>query len=183
MTQKRQTKTDAKIKAALAKLLTEKSFDTISTKELADQAGISRSTFYTKYSDKYELIDNYQADLFETLEEIFTQHDTDSYAAMLEIFQLLAREEMLAALLSENGTKEIQLFLVNKFKILLRTVVHPQIGKRYYNQTDTDYVIEYAATAVFGYVQMWIRRGKTETPEHMAGLLRDILSSALVIQR
>ena len=40
------------------------SFDEISTVELAQEAGISRCSFYTHYRDKYDMIERYQQALF-----------------------------------------------------------------------------------------------------------------------
>ena len=52
-------KTKQAIENAMVQLLTEQPFDQISTVKLAETAGISRSSFYTHYKDKYDMIDHY----------------------------------------------------------------------------------------------------------------------------
>ena len=47
-------KTKRTIENAMVQLLTEQPFDQISTIKLAEKAGISRSSFYTHYKDKYD---------------------------------------------------------------------------------------------------------------------------------
>ena len=112
-------KTKQAIENAMVQLLAEQPFDQISTVKLAEAAGISRSSFYTHYKDKYDMIDHYQSRLFHTLEYIFGKYANHKQQAILEVFEYLQSEPLLAALLSENGTKEIQNFLRNKLLILL----------------------------------------------------------------
>ena len=48
----------------MVELLMEQPFDQITTVKLAQKAGISRSSFYTHYKDKYDMIEHYQSKLF-----------------------------------------------------------------------------------------------------------------------
>ena len=50
-------KTKRIIQEAMVDLLHRESFDEISTVQLAKEAGISRSSFYTHYRDKYDMIE------------------------------------------------------------------------------------------------------------------------------
>ena len=54
MTDIRIIKTRQAIEMAMSDLLKEKTFDQITTTELVKRAGISRSSFYTHYQDKYD---------------------------------------------------------------------------------------------------------------------------------
>lgn len=54
------------IENAMVQLLMEQPFDKISTVKLVEKAGISRSSFYTHYKDKYDMIEHYQSKLFHT---------------------------------------------------------------------------------------------------------------------
>ncbi len=54
---KRIIKTKQNLKTALLSLLEEKDFEQISVKEICERAKTSRITFYTHYTDKFELID------------------------------------------------------------------------------------------------------------------------------
>ena len=97
-------KTKRIIENAMVQLLTEQPFDQISTVKLAEKAGISRSSFYTHYKDKYDMIEHYQSKLFHTFEYIFQKHANYKRDAILEVFEYLESEPLLASLLSENGT-------------------------------------------------------------------------------
>jgi AcrR family transcriptional regulator len=55
-TDRRIHKTQALLREALASLIREKSYDSIAVKEILDRANVGRSTFYTHFSDKNELL-------------------------------------------------------------------------------------------------------------------------------
>ena len=69
MEDKRVIKTKKNIRESFIRLLSEKSFDEITITELCRAAGMSRITFYTHYSDKYELTEFLFTDLMRTCEE------------------------------------------------------------------------------------------------------------------
>ena len=164
-------KTKQAIENAMVQLLTEQPFDQISTVKLAETAGISRSSFYTHYKDKYDMIDHYQSRLFHTLEYIFGKYTDKKQQVLLEIFEYLHSEPLLAALLTENGTKEIQNFLRNKLLILLKTDILTRSANRPLNETDLEYCGVYLANALFGVCQIWIAHGKKESPQEITDFL------------
>ena len=69
MEDRRVTKTKKNIRESFIKILSEKPFDDITVTELCQEAGMSRITFYTHYSDKYELTEFLFNDLMETIEQ------------------------------------------------------------------------------------------------------------------
>lgn len=161
---------------AMVKLLNKESFDDISTTELAETAGISRSSFYTHYRDKYEMIDSYQQTLFHQLEYIFDKDYEDNQQTFLEVFTFLSREKLLSALISSNGTKELQNFIINKVRILISSELHERLAKEGMSKIELDYQSIYLAYAFFGTCQTWIARGKKETPQQMTDFVLKMLS-------
>lgn len=181
----RKDKTKQKLERVLAGLLQQQSFDDITTTQLAQAAQISRSGFYTHYKDKYELIDNYQQKLFNQLEYLFDKHSLDTQGAALEIFEFLHREPLFAALLSRNGSRDIQDYIKNKFKLLIIKELE-QGSSRSVKQTfeekklapnEMDYAIIYLVNALFGVCQMWIEGGKTESPQQMTRIIFKMMRS------
>ena len=164
-------KTKQAIEDAMVRLLAEQPFDQITTVKLAETAGISRSSFYTHYKDKYDMIDHYQSNLFGNLEDIFEKYANNRQQVLLEIFKHLKFEPLLAALLSENGTKEIQNFLRNKLLILLKTDILTRSTNRPLNERDLEYCGVYLANALFGVCQTWIAHGKKESPQEITDFL------------
>ena len=142
-------KTKRIIENAMVELLMEQPFDQITTVKLAQKAGISRSSFYTHYKDKYDMIEHYQSKLFHTFEYIFQKHANHKRDAILEVFEYLESEPLLAALLSENGTKEIQNFLRNKLHILLSTDLQKRFMQLKLNEVELEY------SSVYNKCSLW----------------------------
>ena len=71
MEDKRVIKTKKNVKESFIRLLTEKPFDDITVTELCEAAGMSRITFYTHYSDKYELTESLFQELMQLAQEDF----------------------------------------------------------------------------------------------------------------
>ncbi len=163
---------------AMVRLLGTESFDDITTKELASTAGISRSSFYTHYRDKYEMIDTYQQRLFHKLEYIFEKEYENNDQAFLEVFNFLSREKLLSALLSSNGTKELQNFIIHKVRILISSELKERVAAENMSPTELEYQSIYLAYAFFGTCQTWIARGKKETPQQMTNFVLKMLAKS-----
>ena len=160
---------------ALVICLKDQDFNEITTIRLVQTAGISRSSFYTHYKDKYDMIERYQQNLFHQLGYIFENNQEDVQTAITEVFQFLQLEPLLAALLTENGTKEIQNFLRHKLQVMLADSLQDRFSRRVYNHFEKEYSRVFLANAFFGVCQMWIARGKKESPEQIAEFLLKML--------
>ena len=175
MESNKRKKTKKMIEQAMVHLLEKKRFEHLSTVELTQEAGISRSSFYTHYKDKYDLIERYQQGLFQQLEAIFEKNTQNKQAAILEVIDFLESEPLLSALLSENGTKEIQTFLRHKFQVMLDQELQEQFSNKHYTQIEKEYSNVYLTNTFFGVLQMWIARGKKESPQQMTDFLLKML--------
>ncbi len=77
---------------ALITLMQEKSFDDITVQEVLDRAEVSRSTFYTHYSDKDDLFMSDAEEFFEAISTALSVHGdrSDRVAPVMEFFQHVA---------------------------------------------------------------------------------------------
>src|SRR5215213_4980562 len=80
-----QKKTDARVRRtrdalgdALVALMQEKPFDTITVQDVLDRAHVSRSTFYTHYSDKDDLLMSDAEEFFEAISMALSAHGDTS---------------------------------------------------------------------------------------------------------
>src|SRR5215211_4900018 len=78
-------KTDARVRrtrdalgGALIALMQEKPFDTITVQDVLDRAHVSRSTFYSHYSDKDDLLMSDADEFFQALSMALSQHGEES---------------------------------------------------------------------------------------------------------
>ena len=63
---------------ALDRLMLEKPFDDITIQEVLDRAGVARSTFYTHFSDKDDLLLSDAAEFFEGVAMSLSMHGDES---------------------------------------------------------------------------------------------------------
>jgi len=173
-TSNRKEQTEIKLRNALIELLKQKTFDKITTTELVSLAKISRSGFYTHYTDIYDMIDSYQKTLFSTIQYVFEKNNADLRSTLLEVLEFLDRNEIYAALLSENASKEIHQFLRQKLKELLEKTFYDEMDQNRQQQLGKlgkVYATSYYAHAIFGLIQTWILRKRKESPAQIADLL------------
>ena len=91
-------KTKNNLHDALISLLKEKTFENIKVSDICEKALINRSTFYSHYNDKYELlldsINTIKSNLLHDLEE--NNHNIDTREYYIELIKLLLNhiEEM-----------------------------------------------------------------------------------------
>ena len=71
MADARVVRTKKNIRSAFVELLKEKPFDEITITELCDKAKLSRITFYTHYTDKYELVESLFQEMMHSSSEDF----------------------------------------------------------------------------------------------------------------
>lgn len=180
-------RTRREIRAALVMLMREKGFESVTVREIAERAGINRTTFYFHFRDKYDLLDQC---IDEVLEE-FAQAlraveggggrpcfppDDRQVAAHFE--HVAENAELYAVLLGRNGVpafgkrmrKIIQDLFYEKYEALLEVA-----GARNTALASKEAVCAYAASAHFGLIEWWLDQGMPHTPLYMARLLKQLL--------
>src|SRR5262245_59593290 len=107
-----QKKTDARVRRtrnalgdALIALMQEKPFDTITVQDVLDRAHVSRSTFYTHYSDKDDLLMSDAEEFFEALSMGLSVHGdkSDRVFPVQEFFTHLADVQPFYKALVKSG--------------------------------------------------------------------------------
>jgi len=105
-------KTDARVKRtrdalgdALIALMQEKPFDTITVQDVLDRAHVSRSTFYSHYTDKDDLLMSDAEEFFEALSMALSAHGdkSDRVFPVKEFFMHLADVQPFFKALIKSG--------------------------------------------------------------------------------
>ena len=105
-------KTDARVRRtrdalgdALVALMQEKPFDTITVQDVLDRAKVSRSTFYSHYSDKDDLLMSDAEEFFEAISMALSQHGdkSDRVFPVREFFTHLADVQPFFKALVKSG--------------------------------------------------------------------------------
>ena len=153
---------------ALKKLITTKSINKITIKDITDTCGLNRQTFYYHFKDIYDLlewsfqeefrfIDSYLQKPEYTWEEIFAgsvKYISQNKYICQCIVCGLARDQLILSL--HNSIYEIVR------KIILHSLPKNQIPEKY-----LDFTARFYTYALSNYLFDWVKNGMLETPEEV----------------
>jgi len=173
MMDRRQQKTRNAIFKALDKLLEGERFEDISIKDIADEANIGRSSFYSHFETKADLMDAVCSEIFTHIlsktirtEEShdFSDSNTDLKNRLIHILYHLKDNSSTTkgVFSSENG----QLF-IRYFGDYLKDIFEPCASASSI-RVSTDYLLNHLISSFAFTVNWWIQGGFTHTPEDIA---------------
>ena len=170
-------KTDARVRRtrdalgdALIALMQEKPFDTITVQDVLDRAHVSRSTFYTHYSDKDDLLMSDAEEFFEAISMALSAHGdkSDRVFPVQEFFTHLADVQPFYKALAKSGKFQENMELARghfargierRLSELPRGQSIPAIERSAIAFTH--------AGALLSLLTWWLDRGMREPPEQM----------------
>jgi AcrR family transcriptional regulator len=171
---RRVQKTRQLLQDALVGLISEKGFESVTIQEILDRANVGRSTFYTHFENKYELLHS----CFEDFHKLFEQHDTYLSEAknhsrdlsetdfILDLFRFAARNHRLfKALLGKEGIAMfnhpiydyVLTFIDGTFKKLAPNKKIPAL--------QLEMLAHYVASAFIGTLKWWVDKDMPCTVE------------------
>ena len=167
------------LKNALIELLQEKPIGKITIKEICERADINRGTFYSHYTDQFDLQRQVFEDLLARISGLMDQTPyaagTQASHAMLTcIFRFVYENRQLVKLmLGENSTihlpDELQQFLTDK-----------QIFRAFpFRAGQENYLYRFVAYGCVGIVYEWLEKGN-ESPDEIANLVMRLMDSGVL---
>lgn len=168
-------RTEKQLEEALIRLLEKKSIQKITVKELAEEADITRATFYQHHRDPYEMLKEMQDGILDRIQDIINvTTGGDSYGFFYQLFDYLSDKNIRPEILSFDtgegtGYERIGNKIHNNYML--------RWGQHFTGEQNTQYEY-YRYYIVFGciaVVENWVQHGKKETPDQMAKILFSVL--------
>ncbi len=168
----RESKADivkAAFSAALEDLMLKKDLEEISVNEISDRAGMSRTTFYRYFQDKYELsrwrLENILGDSNRP------DVNLDIVSANLEMMvcEIGKHKPYYKKLFSYAGQNSLDEFF---YSVLFEWSKH--LGRKAVVHRDT-YMIQYNASGITGLMKRWLNENNPIAPEDINRLLSGLL--------
>ncbi len=172
------------IHQALMHLIEERGIDGFTVADLTETADLNRSTFYSHYKDKDDLIRSCEKEFLEDLSEIEAKIanvsaqelglafiDVKPLEVLVELFEYLGRNRViLHALLGPHGDMRFERQLLDT---VCHTLVNRVLDQKYSDSPSAlvKYYVSYFSSASLGVVRCWIESGAKESPEEMASIL------------
>ena len=193
MVRQRQTKTEAKIKAAFTTLVKNKGFDAMTVSDLAREADINRGTFYMHYVDKFDLRDQLLDDVIADLAAILIPESDDDNEP-LDVEDIIKSRNLVSAMrylkrdyaffdaISSSGN-DMQLY--ERVKDVIKQLLLGQVSRLRKAPDDTpgsprEYAREILVSSTSSILWLWLRRGCQESPETISGIIERSKSIAPV---
>jgi AcrR family transcriptional regulator len=166
------------ITEALISLISEKGFTKISVKDITDRANINRSTFYSHYQDKYDLLDKIIEEKLLTLAKLLSEEKSQytSYESNLDVpdpffgvlFEHLAEHEKFYRIMFTKMEPSIFIF---KMLEVIRESCYTRISNMRMEQklvVPLDILLDYISSSIIGVVSKWLENNVVYTPRYMA---------------
>ena len=158
---------------ALITLMQEKPFDTITVQDVLDRAHVSRSTFYSHYTDKDDLLMSDADEFFEAISMALSQHGdkSDRVFPVREFFTHLSDVQPFFRALVKSGkfAENMELARGHFARGIERRL--SEIPRAQSIPAKQLPAIAFAhAGALLSLVTWWIDRGMRESPEEMDDL-------------
>lgn len=154
------TSTEQELAQALRKLLDKKTLTKITVRDITDECGVNRQTFYYHFHDIYDLV-----------EWIFTQdanefvysHDVSSenwHQVVEEMMEGLVRDKsfVLNAYYSLNR-RQLEMFTYKLMRPAMDKMVRSVSASAFMAEEDLDFTVDIAIYAITGILMEWIGEG------------------------
>ncbi len=176
------------LKESLLRLLQSKNIQAISVKELCEDSGINRATFYNHYgrpSDVLEELENEKIKNLPVISIAEIKEKDSSKKALIEqvkyVFKYIQDDKDFATLLYLNEDTNSG-FAMKAFNFpAIRRVIDDVIPDKY-DETDRRLIFKFIQSGLYSMVREWTINGGQKSIDDMAELLADIIDNGLILK-
>ena len=172
------------IRNAFTGLLRQKPIQAIRIKELCERAGINRGTFYSHYTDIYDLRDSIENEMLvafqKALEPLLYAGEGELTPVEITtgIFECLKKNSDLCVVtLGEYGDKEFFSKILNLGRQLCMKTY-----SKYYTHASPEkieYFYVFVSAGCIGLLQKWLENGMYATPEELAETAENLIINGI----
>ena len=177
--------TKQKLQDAFWDIHREKTIEKITVREIAERAGVNRSTFYAYYKDVYDILEQAEDEIIHSLmseRKWRTQNllDADQYKADLQSIGdfLIENQTSLSILIGEKGDPRFSTRLWNTAWHGLRQNLADATGR--HDDPMLDYIVEYIVTCHAGIFMLWFKNGCVTPFEDIAELTNQLMAGGVL---
>ncbi|MCC8990030.1 MAG: TetR/AcrR family transcriptional regulator [Staphylococcus sp.] len=179
---KRVYKTLTKIEKSMVTLLNVKSYDDISIKDICDESGISRGTFYQHYRDKDDFLFQYQKAMMKKGKRRLTQIQFEERRQFFEhaLNFWINEGELLLLLLRDNCAYIVHQAIKKNLQQNIEVRLVPIMNTQALTNKEKYFLIIFMSNAVFGVLQDWVQRGRQESPKEISLMIDKVFNTVFV---
>ncbi len=168
---------------AFWELYKEKPLMKITVKEITDKAGYNRGTFYTYFSDVYQVQDILKKSLIPEKDMILNSLMSleKSGGKVFESFEktnayIQENSEKIAVMIGPEGDPSF----VHEFKMGIREIIMSYVDEIGIKEPGKfEYIIEYQLSALIGIFQLWMEKNEGMDECTLAEMMEDVSNSGV----
>lgn len=144
---------------ALLLLMEKKDYNDITIGEIAEKAGVNRSTYYRHFEKKDDVIVYFLGNISKSILEWDREKKPDFEEHLVYVYSHYYKHKKQMLLIYRNG---LSIFFLDVLKKYLGAETHKD------EQTAEQYNIAFHIGGTFNHFMLWFSRNMTDTPEAMA---------------
>ncbi|MCR5090987.1 MAG: TetR/AcrR family transcriptional regulator [Oscillospiraceae bacterium] len=167
------------LREGLLRCLEAKPISKITVSELCIESGINRATFYNHYDAPIMILKEMAHEYFEQLSGIYEtnvrkQEKNDSAAIEACLEYISERKTEIKVLFSEHAEH----YLAGVCMEIINEIVKKDATLTSSTELYDEYLLRTAtsASAVFGFIQIWLTMGIDKTPKELVGILKNVVN-------
>lgn len=180
---KRVTKTNTAIYAALAELLKEKDFDDLTVEDILLRSKVSRSTFYAHFKTKGDVLDSVSRNIFDHVfsHGLSREHSHDfSHSSIFEyesffthiLYHLQDEKELIQSILGGTSKQRFFKSLREKMADLVSHALHEELFTS--KDVPSPYQVQVIVESFLSLIEYWFATNLSESPEKMTSYFIEI---------
>ena len=181
---RRVRRTRARLRQALTQLLGEKDLRSITVRELTDRADVNRGTFYAHYKDIYDMLEQYENQLFDDLNVLLSgytarQLQGDLSPVLEKVFRFVEDNRDLIPVLLTGQAKDPffrRLYAVIREKCAGDWRGAYPVGAE---EDGFNYALEFVVSGTVGLIQAWMQHGLRPPAGEMAAFTARVIQQGL----
>jgi len=171
------------LKNGIIMLLEDNPISKITVKKLCEVADINRSTFYSHYTDVYDLLRQLELEVTMELTDFISEHIfTDKTEEIVQVMNVMLEyigenSDLFKVLLSENGDISFQ-------RDLMRITQHKSItdlhNLKNINTQTSEFIQCFFLAGSISIIREWLQEGMTNSPREISELITKLLYEGLL---
>ncbi|MRH41428.1 TetR/AcrR family transcriptional regulator [Aquibacillus halophilus] len=169
------------LKDSLIKLLSEKQISTITVKEICELADINRSTFYSHYSDHFDLLNQIEEEIIEDMNQYLSQYNFKKEEESLQMTEklleyIVSKRDICQTLLNENVDTTFQKRVMD---VSQRFLMQSWVTNNNLDEDMSEYLSTFIISGSIHVIKSWLSHGLDKSPKQMAEIINNLTNKGL----
>lgn len=164
------------LKNSLIELMKQKNIYKISIKEICENAGVNRSTFYKHYDTEFDLLNDIEMQYLNTIDEYLSLAEREAMLQKL-LEYVVENIDVFELFLQDTPGND---FFERLIKICFAKMAYEENLVNFGKDMSAEYLYHFIVYGALSVVKVWIEKQPRETPTEMNRILLRIIKNFFV---